>query len=103
MPFDINDYEGVFNDKMYGDVIVSVENGKLYFDMTRTEIFEAELIHWNLNTFTFHFDPHLVSLGEGKLWFEIDKNGKIEGLKIDLLNPDFYFDEFNFIKKNEEN
>jgi len=101
--FDLEDYTGTYTDKMYGDVIVWEENGDLHFKMTRTAIFVAELEHWNLNTFTFHFDPNLVSLGEGKLWFELDKNGKIEALKIDLPNPDFYFDEFYFIRKDEKN
>lgn len=103
MPFSQEDYVGTYTDKMYGDVIVSVKNGELYFNMTRTAIFGAELKHWNLSTFTFHFDPSLVSLPEGKLWFETDKNGEIERLKIDLPNPDFFFTEFNFIKQNENN
>lgn len=79
------------------------EDTKLYFKMTRTSIFEAELIHWNLSSFTFKFDPNLTSLPEGKLWFEIDKNGNIESLMIDVPNPDFYFTEFNFIKQYEAN
>ena len=99
----ITDYAGTYTDKMYGDVKVWLEDGKLHFKMVHTPIFEAELEHWNLEIFTFHFAPSLSSLPEGKLWFKLDKNGEVTGLKIDVPNPDFYFDEFDFVKqKNEE-
>lgn len=94
-----NEYIGTYTDKMYGDVIVSEINGKLHFKMVNTPIFYANLQHWNHNIFTFRFDKNLVSLPQGKLWFDLDKNGKVEKLHIDVPNPDFYFDEFEFIKK----
>jgi CubicO group peptidase (beta-lactamase class C family) len=103
MPFSQKEYVGTYTDKMYGDVIIYEKDGKLAFNMTRTAIFQAELEHWNLSTFTFHFDPNLVSLPEGKLWFKLNKNGEIESLKIDVPNPDFFFTELNFIKQNENN
>ena len=99
---ELKDYTGTYSDKMYGDVVVWEEEGRLSFKMVRTQIFEAQLEHWNLETFTFRFNTNLSSLPEGKLWFKLDKNGKITGLKIDIPNPDFFFTEFDFIKQNEE-
>ncbi len=92
-------YVGTFTDKIYGDVIVSISNGKLFFKMIDTPIYKAELNHWNYNIFTFRFDKNLSSLPEGKLWFDLNKNGEIEKLHIDVPNPDFFFTEFEFVKQ----
>ena len=99
---ELKDYTGTYTDKMYGDVVVWEVEGSLNFKMVRTQIFKAQLNHWNLETFTFRFNTNLSSLPEGKLWFTLDKNGKIAGLKIDVPNPDFFFTEFDFKKQNEK-
>jgi len=78
---------------------VSESGGRIFFKMVETPIFKAELKHWNHHIFTFRFDKNLVSLPQGKLWFDLDKNGKVEKLHIDVPNPDFYFTEFEFVKK----
>ncbi len=96
---DLNEYTGTYTDKNYGDVKVTESNGKLSFSMIDTPIYKAELHHWNHQIFTFRFDMNLASLPQGKLWFDLDKNGKVEKLHIDVPNPDFYFTEFEFIKK----
>jgi CubicO group peptidase (beta-lactamase class C family) len=94
-----SEYAGTYTDKNYGDVVVSETRGKLYFRMVETPIYKAELNHWNHNIFTFRFDKKLTSLPQGKLWFDLDKNGKVEKLHIDVPNPDFFFTEFKFIKQ----
>jgi len=93
------EYSGVYTDKMYGDVKVYIKNGKLFFSMENSPIYKAELKHWNHQIFTFRFDTYLSSLPQGKLWFDLDKNGKVEKLHIDVPNPDFFFTEFEFIKQ----
>ncbi|SDX30744.1 CubicO group peptidase, beta-lactamase class C family [Lutibacter oricola] len=92
-------YTGVYKDKMYGTVTVTLKNNKLNFTMDKTPIFYGELKHWNDHIFTFRFNTKLASLPEGKLWFDVTKNGKIAKLHIDVPNPDFDFTEFDFIKQ----
>lgn len=99
---ELKGYTGTYTDRIYGDVVVWEKDGNLNFKMVHTQIFEAKLEHWNLETFTFRFNTNLSSLPEGKLWFILDKNGAITGLKIDVPNPDFFFTEFDFIKQNED-
>jgi len=84
---------------MYGTVTVRLENKKLHFSMDETLIFYATLKHWNHHIFTFRFPTNLSSLPEGKLWFDLNKDGKIIKLHIDVPNPDFDFTEFEFIKQ----
>ncbi len=97
--FELKKYTGVFKDKMYGTVTVSEQNNLLHFKMDATPIFYADLNHWNHHIFTFRFPKHLSSLPEGKLWFDLNKNGEITKLHIDVPNPDFDFTEFEFIKQ----
>ncbi len=92
------EYIGVYKDKMYGTVTVSEKNGKLHFTMDRTPIYFADLTHWNDHVFTFQFNKNLSSLPQGKLWFDVNKQGKPSTLHIDVPNFDFYFDEFVFEK-----
>ncbi len=92
-------YLGVYKDKNYGTVTVSERDGKLHFKMDNTPIFKAELKAWNGHIFTFRFNTKLSSLPQGKLWFDLDKEGKVLKLHIDVPNPDFYFDEFEFVKE----
>jgi hypothetical protein len=95
----LKDYTGIYRDKMYGTVTVSIKNNALYFTMDKTPIFYGVLNHWNGSIFTFNFPKHLASLPEGKLWFDVDKNGAVSKLHIDVPNPDFDFTEFEFIKQ----
>lgn len=96
---DLENYTGIYKDKIYGTVTVYLEKNKLHFKMDHTPIYKAELQVWNGNIFTFRFDTNLSSLPQGKLWFDTNKQGKISKLHIDIPNPDFYFTEFEFIKE----
>ena len=93
------EYTGIYKDKMYGTVTVTVQNNLLYFQMDQTPIFYADLKHWNHHIFTFKFPKELSSLPAGKLWFDLNKEGKVSKLHIDVPNPDFDFTEFEFIKQ----
>ncbi len=89
-------YTGVFKDKMYGTVTVTLKNDKLHFSMDRTPIYFADLKHWNDHIFTFQFDKNLSTLPQGKLWYDVNKEGKATTLHIDVPNFDFYFEELLF-------
>ena len=45
--------------------------------MDQTPIFYADLKHWNHHIFTFKFPKKLSSLPSGKLWFDLNKDGKL--------------------------
>ena len=94
-------YLGVYEDEIYGTVTVWMQDDKMRFKMDRTPIFEAELEHWNENIFSFRFNKELSSLPMGKINFELNMDGEIGSLVIDVPNPDFYFTEFHFIKTDE--
>ena len=94
----LESYVGEYEDKIYGKVIVGLENENLTLKMAATNnILTGSLSHWHYNTFTWnHNDPFLI---EGLITFKTNHKGEISGLKIDLPNPDFHFYNFHFIKK----
>ncbi len=96
---ELNQYTGIYSDKMYGTITVSNKKGVLHFQMDKTPIFYADLKHWNHHIFTFRFNTSLCSLPQGKLWFDLDQEGKTKRLHINIPNPDFDFGEFDFIKQ----
>jgi CubicO group peptidase (beta-lactamase class C family) len=87
-------YAGTYNDKMYGDVVVSEENGKLVMRFTPSPNFVADLEAWNYDTFQIKWRPSVAyNFPRGFATFTIDKNGKTDELKIDQPNNDFWFYE----------
>jgi hypothetical protein len=81
---------------MYGDVIVTEENGKLVLRLGPAPNFVADLEHWHYDTFQIHWRPSVhYNFPRGFVTFTIDKSGKTEMLKIDQPNNDFWFYELD--------
>jgi CubicO group peptidase (beta-lactamase class C family) len=91
------DYLGHYKCPLYGDAEVYKAKGKLKLKMVQTAIFDGELRHHTGSQFVIKM-PQVPSLPEGIVTFEIENN-EVKSLKIVIDNPDFHFDEFNFIKQ----
>lgn len=94
----LDQYSGTYKDLKYGELKVWLEGGKLHFKMDPTQIFTASLDHWNDHIFTFRFPINKSSLPMGKLWFHLDDEAKVNKLLMDVVNPDFHFQELEFTK-----
>lgn len=91
------DYTGTYNDRSYGDATITIEDGKLKLTMVPSKrYFTAPMNHWHHDTWQFDFPEEF--LPEGFVTFSFDSNGKVEGFKIDLPNPDFHFYKLDFRK-----
>ena len=87
-------YAGTYNDKMYGDIVVTEENDKLVMRFTPSPNFVADLEPWNYDTFQIKWRPSVAyNFPRGFVTFTIDKNGKTDEMKIDQPNSDFWFYE----------
>ena len=93
----LENYAGIYEDKMYGKAKVTFENGELNFVLLPAEkLFYSKMTHWHYDSFNIEFaDPFLP---EGLVTFEINNEGKVRGFKIDLPNPDFHFYNYHFEK-----
>jgi Domain of unknown function (DUF3471) len=94
MSLPMTGYAGTYSDKLYGDIVVSEENGKLVMRFGPSPNFVADLEHWHYDTFQIKWRPSVAyNFPRGFVTFTIDKNGKTDELKIDQPNNDFWFYE----------
>lgn len=90
-------YAGKYTDELYGDAVVSNENGKLVLRFVQSPNFVADLEHWHYDTFQIKWRPSVAyDFPRGFVTFTIDKTGKTDEMKIDQPNNDFWFYELNF-------
>ncbi|OFY37125.1 MAG: hypothetical protein A2W91_01255 [Bacteroidetes bacterium GWF2_38_335] len=95
----LESYVGTYGGELYGDAKVTLEKGKLKVQFIPAPEFESVLEHWQYDIFTVKFNA-FPSLPTGKVNFIINQDGKVEEMKIDVPNPDFYFTELEFKKKD---
>jgi len=89
---------GLYEDPVYGLAEVELIQDKLHFTMQAAkEIFTSKMEHWHLNTYRIKFKDHF--LPEGFITFNLNADGEVVGLKIDLPNPDFHFHKLDFKKQ----
>ncbi|MEQ1643229.1 MAG: serine hydrolase [Pyrinomonadaceae bacterium] len=89
-------YVGTYSDKMYGDVAIAEENGKLVMRFLPSPNFVADLEHWHYDTWQIKWRPSVAyNFPRGFVTLTIDKNGKTEQLKVDQPNNDFWFYELD--------
>lgn len=89
-------YAGTYSDKMYGDVAITEENGKLVMRFLPSPNFVADLEHWHYDTFRIKWRPSVAyNFPRGWVTFTIDKIGKTDQLKVDQPNNDFWFYELD--------
>jgi CubicO group peptidase (beta-lactamase class C family) len=89
-------YAGKYSDKMYGDITVTEENGKLVMRFLPSPNFVADLEHWHYDTWVIKWRPSVsYNFPRGFVTFGIDRDGKTDELKIDQPNNDFWFYELS--------
>lgn len=91
---ELKNYAGTYSSQMYGDVTIAEESGKLVLRMIPAPNFVADLDHWQNDTFRIRWRPTVsYNFPRGFVTFTIDKDSKIDQLKIDQPNNDFWFYE----------
>ncbi|HEX8440490.1 serine hydrolase [Archangium sp.] len=84
-------YAGSYRDRMYGNLSVTQENGRLVLGFSHSPSFTADLEHWQYDTFRLHWrDP--MNFPKGFLTFSLDSKGNIKGFTFDqpkLLDVNF--------------
>ena len=95
----LEEYLGTYHCMMYGDAKVYLDGDQMMLDMVPTEIYLGTLTHWQYNTWKIEMKG-VPALPYGLVNFIIDEQGKVSEMQIDIPNPDFYFDELEFLKVN---
>jgi CubicO group peptidase (beta-lactamase class C family) len=87
----IKEYAGTYNDKMYGDIFITVTNDReIEISFSHTKVFRGKLNHWHFDT--FKIDWYDIRVPDGFLTFNFNSKREILGFSIDqkkLLDVDF--------------
>jgi CubicO group peptidase (beta-lactamase class C family) len=92
------EYKGTYTDKAFGDAVVEIKNGKMFFYYKNAPKLRGELQIYMNDIFAFEFEDNL-SLPMGTIQFFRNNKGEISSLEVNIPNPDFFFDEFHFVKQ----
>jgi CubicO group peptidase (beta-lactamase class C family) len=95
----LDQYSGTFGGEMYGDAVVSFEDGKLRLRFLPNPELEGELVHWQHDVFEIQWSKKHAWFGDGKVQFLLDQNSGVVEFKMDVPNEDFWFDELEFKKR----
>ncbi len=97
----LEEYTGSYNDPMYGEASITLENSALILNLLPAPVFISDLTPRFYDTFnlTLRNKFSFIPKGTGTVQFFRDKDGKITHLKIDIPNYDFFFTEMEFQKK----
>jgi CubicO group peptidase (beta-lactamase class C family) len=90
---DGNVFAGTYKDNWFGDVVISLKNGKLFFNSKRSPRLSGEMLYYKGNTFVVKWNDRSLD-ADAFVKFSLDTNGKAEGIKMEAISPltDFSFD-----------
>lgn len=90
---DINLFTGTYRDVWFGDVVISVKNGKPWFDSKRSPKLTGEIFYYKGNTYVVKWRDRSMD-ADAYLNFSLDENGKGSGIKMRAISPltDFSYD-----------
>jgi CubicO group peptidase (beta-lactamase class C family) len=90
---DITLFTGTYRDPWFGDIIISVKNGKLWFDAVRSPKLTGEMLPYKGNTFIAKWNDRSMD-ADAYVQFSLDNTGKASGITMAAISPltDFSYD-----------
>lgn len=91
--FDVSPYLGTYRDAWFGDIVLSMKNGKPWVASKRSPRLSGELLPYNAQTLVARWTDRSMD-ADAFLIFTVDRNGKPSGFKMEAISPltDFSFD-----------
>jgi len=91
----IEKYCGIYEDKMYGKVEVSIKADQLYMQFIPSPTFRGILNHYQFDTFSVDWEDEFLTRGYIK--FNLDFKGNVKEFEIEVPDsPDIIFTELLF-------
>jgi hypothetical protein len=101
--FNVEPYIGKYSDQWFGEVEISVKDGKPWFASKRSPKLSGELFPYKGNTIIVRWTDRSMD-ADAFVMFSTDKDGKPSGIKMNAISPltDFSFDfqDLDFKKTN---
>lgn len=95
---DLNEYVGTYRSKLYGDATITLRNGKLQLQLVPAPALGGTLEFWQHEIFNLDWKNKYALLHPTKVRFLVGEDGSIAEMRLDSNNPDFHFDELEFVK-----
>jgi len=92
-PADINAFTGTYTDNWFGDITISLKDGKLWFASKRSPKLSGEMLYYGGDTFIVKWTDRSFD-ADAFVKFELDFDGKASGIKMKAISPltDFSYD-----------
>jgi hypothetical protein len=86
-------YTGTYTNSWFGEITISDENGKLWFDSERSTDLTGEMFYYKGNTFIVRWNDRSMD-ADAYVMFCLDKTGRASGMKMEAISPltDFSYD-----------
>lgn len=93
----LDKYAGEYFTPTYGNISVKLNNGKLALSFEHTPDLSATLEHWHNDVWEIKWDnPEVLAFFSfGTVQFDLDNNAAVKGIRFDVPNNDFWFEELN--------
>jgi hypothetical protein len=93
----IEQYAGTYHTPAYGNIVVTLQDGKLHMTFEHTPDLSATLEHWHQDVWEIKWDkPELLAwFSFGTVQFDLDNNARVTGIQFDVPNDDLWFEELN--------
>lgn len=90
---DISLFTGIYRDAWFGEVTISMKNGKPWFDSKRSPKLTGELFPYKGNTFVVRWRDRSMD-ADAFVNFSLDEEGKAAGITMRAISPltDFSYD-----------
>jgi CubicO group peptidase (beta-lactamase class C family) len=92
-PTDLSVYTGTFRDIWFGDVSITMDNGRMWFQSKRSPKLGGEMFPYKGNTFVVKWRDRSMD-ADAYVMFDLDENGKAKSITMKPISPstDFSFD-----------
>lgn len=92
-PKNLEQYTGTYRDIWFGDITISMKNGKLFFASQRSPRISGEMFFYKGNTFLAKWTDRSLD-ADAFVMFSLDYEGNPSGIKMNPISPltDFSYD-----------
>jgi len=86
-------YTGTYRDSWFGEIVISVQNGKLWFDSKRSPKLTGQMFPYKGNSFVVKWRDRSMD-ADAFVNFSLNTDGKASGIKMKPISPltDFSYD-----------
>jgi hypothetical protein len=90
---DLAEYTGRYYSDIYGEILISLESGRLSMTFEHSPYLGATLKHWHYDVWEIQWDNPHAWFSFGTVKFNLDNNLKVTGMDFDVPNNDIFFEE----------